>query len=144
MKSTAVTVKTPGILYAGINKKRGLFRPLFLSIFIRESVFVLILAFAVFLEFGDEGCAQAHVVQAQLHLAGLFVVHGGTQLIVNNEFIIGAAEGVKHIPVIGSELAPGHGGTGQKTDGKADFQVERAEEKHDKAEHGEDDSCDQR
>ncbi len=95
MKSTAVTVKTPGILYAGIKKKRGLFRPLFLSIFIRESVFVLVLAFAVFPEFGDEGCAQAHVVQAQLHLAGLFVVHGCAQRIVNNKFVIGTAEGIR-------------------------------------------------
>ena len=77
-------------------------------------------------------------MKSQLHLAGLFVVHSGAQFIVRDKFVVRAAEGIENTPVVRCKFAPGHGSTDDKTHCETDFQIERAEEKDDKAQHSAD------
>ena len=79
-------------------------------------------------------------MKAQLHLAGLFVIHGCAQLIISNEFVVGAAERIENTAVVRREFAPRHGSAREKAYSKTEFEIERAEEKDHKAKHRTDDA----
>lgn len=69
-------------------------------------------------------------METELHLTGLFIVHGGTKLVIGNKVVICSAEAVKHSAVSDAEIFSVNDKTDDSAGSKTIDEVNRAEAKY--------------